>query len=128
MLPGRGQESAARSTPGRLATSNASLALGAKFPKRNRSSILVSLDGATDFDATEQYSASKLLAQLFLWELVDRMAARDVVVNLVDPGFVKGTESHDCFLMSWDIDPFAAVYHTAEGRQAASALWAETLE
>lgn len=66
MLPGLGQKSAAWSTPGRLAISNASLALGAELPKKNRSSILVSLDGATDFDATEQYSASKLLAQLFL--------------------------------------------------------------
>lgn len=36
MLPGLGQKSAARSTPGRLAISNASRSLGTKSPKRNR--------------------------------------------------------------------------------------------
>lgn len=30
---------------------------------------------------------------LFLWKLVDYISADDVVMNLVDPGYVKGTES-----------------------------------
>lgn len=66
MLPVPRQKSAGRSTPGRLAISNASRLLGTKFPKRNRFPLPLSLDGAADFDATKPCSASKLLAQLLL--------------------------------------------------------------
>lgn len=30
---------------------------------------------------------------LFLWRLSEYVSADDVIVNIVDPGFVKGTES-----------------------------------
>ncbi|OGM47779.1 hypothetical protein ABOM_003238 [Aspergillus bombycis] len=95
-------------------------------------------------------------------------AAEDVVVNLVDPGFTKGTqlhrevssvismviylakaatartvqdgastyvdatvvkgkEAHGCFLMDWQIRPFATVLYTPEGKQAIERLWHETM-
>ncbi|KAL1877490.1 putative secondary metabolism biosynthetic enzyme [Diaporthe australafricana] len=169
MIPVLKQNNAGRTTPGRLTISNASLALGAKFPNKNKSPLLASFDDAAQFETTEQYSASKLLAHLFLWELVEHVPDTDVIVNLADPGFVKGTEfgrdqsgaravaakvlgaiagrdhvagastyvdaavvkgreSHGCFLMSWDIKPFAAVCYTPEGKQASKRLWEETLK
>ncbi|KAK8011614.1 hypothetical protein PG990_010579 [Apiospora arundinis] len=169
MLPVFKQKSAGRNGPGRLTISNASLALAAKFTNKNALPLLASFDDPARFDSTEQYSASKLLAHLFLWELVEHVPSTDVVVNLADPGFVKGTDfgrdqsgmravaakllgavagrdhvtaastyvdavvvkgkdSHGCFLMSWDIKPFASVCYTAEGKQAAKRLWDETLK
>ncbi|KAH8807293.1 hypothetical protein F5884DRAFT_856877 [Xylogone sp. PMI_703] len=79
-------------TPGRLTIVNAALALAAKFPNRNKTPLLSSFDDPKSFDANDQYCSSKLLAHLFLYKLVDYVSADDVVVNLVDPGFVKGTE------------------------------------
>lgn len=51
----------------------------------------MSLDDALQFDPTEQYSASKLLAHRFLWELAERMPVTNVIVNPPEPGLVKGT-------------------------------------
>ncbi|KAK8117059.1 uncharacterized protein PG998_005340 [Apiospora kogelbergensis] len=92
MLPVFKQKSAGRNGPGRLTISNASLALAAKFANKNALPLLASFDDPARFDTTEQYSASKLLAHLFLWELVEHVPSTDVVVNLADPGFVKGTD------------------------------------
>lgn len=169
MLPVLRLKTAGRITPERLTASNASLALAAKSPDRNRLPLLASFDGASQSEPTEQYSASKLLAHLFLWELVKHVPAADVIVNLADPGFAKGTESgreqsgaravaarsigalpagdhavgastyidaavvkdkgsHVCFLMSWDLKPFAAICYTQEGKEAAKRLWEKTLK
>ncbi|KAK7718403.1 hypothetical protein SLS64_002357 [Diaporthe eres] len=86
-----GQKTAGRITPGRLTISNASLALVAKFPNKNKSALLASFDDASQFDPTEKYSASKLLPHLFPWELAERVPA-DAIVNLADPDSVRGTE------------------------------------
>jgi len=48
----------------------------------------------TPFNQGERYSTSKLLGHMFLYKLVDYVSPDDVIVNLVDPGFVKGTELH----------------------------------
>ncbi|KAF7587141.1 hypothetical protein BBP40_007669 [Aspergillus hancockii] len=78
--------------PDRLSIINSGLALNARFPHRKSSPLLSSYDNPKNFDWNEQYSASRLLAHLFMWKLVDYVSADDVVVNLVDPGFVKGTD------------------------------------
>ncbi|KAE8370547.1 hypothetical protein BDV27DRAFT_152139 [Aspergillus caelatus] len=155
-------------TPGRLSIVNSGTALFASFPHRKFSPLLPSYDDPKNFDWTEQYSASKLLGHMFMWKLADYVSADDVVVNLVDPGFTKGTqlqrgvsgvvslfmslakvatartvrdgastyldatvvkgkESHGCFLMDWQIRPFAAVLYTPEGKQAIERLWDETM-
>ena len=58
--------------------------------------LLPSFDDPSKFDASDRYNVSKLLLSMFLWKLTDLVSADDVVVNLVDPGFVTGTNlTHD---------------------------------
>lgn len=92
MLPVLRQKSAGRSTPGRLTISNAWFALGASPP--TGTSTPSWHPSTTPQTSTPQSSRAppKLLAYLFLWELTERVTATDVVVNLADPGFVKGAE------------------------------------
>jgi NAD(P)-dependent dehydrogenase (short-subunit alcohol dehydrogenase family) len=78
--------------PAHLAISSAALTLAAKFPQRDANPLLPALDDFKSFDRSESYNTSKLLAQMFLWNLVDYISADDVIVNLADPAFVKGTE------------------------------------
>ncbi|KIX02097.1 uncharacterized protein Z518_08036 [Rhinocladiella mackenziei CBS 650.93] len=40
------------------------------------------------------YSLSKLLGMMFIWKLEEYVSADDVIVNLVEPGFIKGTALH----------------------------------
>ncbi|KAF6233983.1 hypothetical protein HO173_007813 [Letharia columbiana] len=155
-------------TAGRLTIVNAALALAAKFPNRNEVPLLPSFDDPKYFDPIDRYNSSKVLAHMFLWKLVDYVSANDVIVNLPDPGFVKGTdltrdarggqkvaaalfgaitgrtkkdgastyldalvnkgsESHGCFIMSWQIHPFAGFLYTPEGKEITERLWEETL-
>jgi hypothetical protein len=39
----------------------------------------------------EVYNVSKTLMHAFMWKLVECVSAHDVIVNLVDSGFVNGT-------------------------------------
>jgi NAD(P)-dependent dehydrogenase (short-subunit alcohol dehydrogenase family) len=132
--------------PARLTIVSAALTLGAKFPNRDANPLLPSFDNPETFGREDNYNSSKLLAHMFLWKLVDYVSADDVVVNLADPAWCKGTEivrdvqggmkvavklfgvltgrtktvgascfidavvnkgkeSHECFLMSWQIHP-----------------------
>jgi NAD(P)-dependent dehydrogenase (short-subunit alcohol dehydrogenase family) len=81
-------------SPGRLTMSTAMLSITAKFANKNENPLLPSFDDKKYFDSMDIYSTSKLLGQLFVWKLTDFVSADDVVVNLVEPGFVKGTELH----------------------------------
>ena len=77
--------------PGRISIISSGLAFMAKFHNRTASPLLPSFDDANNFNGTEQYNTSKLLGMMFLYKLVDYVSADDVVVNVVDPGYVKGT-------------------------------------
>lgn len=77
---------------GRLTIVNAALSLAAKFPNRKEVPLLPSFDDPKYFDAIDRYNSSKVLAQMFVWKLVDYISANDVIVNLPDPSFVKGTD------------------------------------
>lgn len=79
-------------TPGRLTLINSALAFSAKFKNRDTSPLLPSFDDPKAFDPQEYYNVSKLLGQMFLWKLVDYVSADDVIVNLVCPGAVGGTQ------------------------------------
>jgi NAD(P)-dependent dehydrogenase (short-subunit alcohol dehydrogenase family) len=79
-------------TAGRLAIVNSGLALAAKFSNRDEVPLLPSFDDPKHFDSVDRYNSSKALAHMFLWKLVDYVSADDVIVNLPDPGFVKGTD------------------------------------
>lgn len=80
------------SEPLHLTIVNAALSLAAKFPNRDANPILPSFDDPKAFDQQENYNSSKLLAHMFLWRLVDYVSANDVIVNLADPAWCKGTE------------------------------------
>jgi NAD(P)-dependent dehydrogenase (short-subunit alcohol dehydrogenase family) len=82
--------------PGRLTIVNSGLAVNAAFPNSKEIPLLPSFDDPKNpaWDANTRYACSKLLGHLFLWKLIDFVSADDVVVNLVDPGFCKGTELH----------------------------------
>ncbi|KUL90964.1 hypothetical protein ZTR_00809 [Talaromyces verruculosus] len=137
--------------PAHLTIVNSMLSLGVTVSNKNGISLFQSFDNPRNFSAVQQYNLTKLLAHMFLWDLVDYISADDVIVNLVDPAFVKGTdllrevpgpdgasciidamvskgkESHGCFLMSWKIHPFAAMLYTPEGTVLRQRLWEETL-
>ncbi|KIX92105.1 uncharacterized protein Z520_12189 [Fonsecaea multimorphosa CBS 102226] len=77
--------------PGRLSIVSSGLALVAKIPPSEQG-VFKALDEPDKFNPMTNYSVSKLLAHMFLYQLQDKVSANDVVVNLVDPGYVKGTQ------------------------------------
>jgi NAD(P)-dependent dehydrogenase (short-subunit alcohol dehydrogenase family) len=85
-------KSKSQGSPSRLSIVNAALSLLAKFPNRTDSPFLAFFDNPKNFAPPNQYCSSKAMAHMFLYKLVDFVNADDVIVNLVDPGLVKGTE------------------------------------
>ncbi|KAF5010168.1 hypothetical protein FDECE_3661 [Fusarium decemcellulare] len=78
--------------PGRLTIVNSGTARGATISEPNDVPILVSLDDKTrPWKPVERYAVTKLLAHLFIINLVQYVDPGDVIVNLVDPGLVKDT-------------------------------------
>ncbi|KAH6634661.1 hypothetical protein B0J18DRAFT_26769 [Chaetomium sp. MPI-SDFR-AT-0129] len=86
--------------PGRLTiVSSGGVFAGAKLPNRGERPFLASFDtppSATQpFDVQERYFGSKALGHLFFVRLLPYLPpASEVIVNLVDPGFCKGTQLH----------------------------------
>jgi NAD(P)-dependent dehydrogenase (short-subunit alcohol dehydrogenase family) len=78
--------------PAHLTIVSAALTLAAKFPNRDANPLLPSFDDPKSFDREENYNSSKLLAHMFLWKLVDYVSADDVIVNLADPAWCRGTD------------------------------------
>lgn len=85
------KSTSASSEPGRISIVGSGLAFQAKFRNRTASPLLASFDDSKSFDVLDQYNTSKLLGMMFLWKLDEYVSADDVVINLVDPGFVNGT-------------------------------------
>lgn len=77
--------------PARLTIVSAALTLNAKFPNRAANPLFPSLDDPKGYDGTVSYDTSKLLAHFFMWNLVDYISADDVIVNLADPAWCRGT-------------------------------------
>ncbi|KAF5677627.1 short-chain dehydrogenase reductase family [Fusarium heterosporum] len=79
--------------PPRLTTVNSLTAHLCKFPTRDERPLLAAFDNPsiTPWDSQERYGVSKLLNQLFLVKLCDKVNPNDVVINMVDPGLTKGT-------------------------------------
>ncbi|KAK7955661.1 uncharacterized protein PG986_004883 [Apiospora aurea] len=79
----------------RLITLGSATARNAKFPNRVQRPLLPSFDGITDdspWDPNDRYAVSKLLCQLTLERVAARYVdARDVVVVMLEPGWVRGT-------------------------------------
>lgn len=136
---------------GRLSIVNSGSVYHAKLPNRDKRPFLKSFDdlAVQPWNAMERYMSSKVLGMLFFVRLVEHLPPpEELVVNLVDPGFskgselgreagpvlrafvsvaqtltarsladaawtyvdavaVKGKESHGCYVMDWDIKPYA---------------------
>ncbi|KAF3153700.1 hypothetical protein TWF225_010665 [Orbilia oligospora] len=80
-------------SPGRLTVISSALANIAVLPEHKSTAILTALDDPKNF-GNPTYGSSKLLGHYFLWKLMDLeyVKAEDVVINLIEPGFLKGTE------------------------------------
>ncbi|KAK0613917.1 short-chain dehydrogenase [Immersiella caudata] len=159
------------SSPGRLTIVNSGTAYNPKFPNRNTRPFLASFDDPNTWVSTVQYPASKALGHLFMARLLDHLPAGledEVIINLVDPGYCKGTglhrdakgvlafvlqlsktltarsqqdgawtyvdaavtkgkESHGCFVMDFEIKPFASLVYDPAGKEVMDALWDETM-
>ena len=75
-----------------LSIVSAALTLAATFPERKYNPILPAFSDPKLFDNQQTYNSSKLLAHMFLWNLVDYVSADDVIISLADPAWCKGTE------------------------------------
>lgn len=80
--------------PSHLSIINAALSLAASFPNRDKDPLLASFDDQATYHPQGQYMSTKVLAHMFVWKLVDYVSADDVIVNLADPAWCKGTELH----------------------------------
>jgi NAD(P)-dependent dehydrogenase (short-subunit alcohol dehydrogenase family) len=78
--------------PGRLTIVSSGTALIAKFPQREATSILDAMDDEKMYDTVDSYAVTKELGHFWLLKLAQFVKKEDVVVNLVDPGLVKGTQ------------------------------------
>ncbi|KAL1860408.1 hypothetical protein VTK73DRAFT_7354 [Phialemonium thermophilum] len=85
--------------PGRLTIVNSGTSLYAKFPNHKERPLLKSFDDTSilPWDMEERYWSSKLIGQLFLIKLFPYVDPDDVIVNMVDPGLVRGTGLHRDF-------------------------------
>jgi NAD(P)-dependent dehydrogenase (short-subunit alcohol dehydrogenase family) len=100
--------------PGRLSIINSGTARGAKLSIPEGSHVLPALDDPRSFNAIERYAVSKMLAHLFMINLVRYVRAEDVVVNLVDPGMVKDTALQR--FAPWPVAAFFYCFKGAMGR------------
>jgi NAD(P)-dependent dehydrogenase (short-subunit alcohol dehydrogenase family) len=78
--------------PPKITWASAALTLIAKFPNRAADPLFPSFDDPKQFNPQEQYNSSKVMAHMFLWKLVDYVRSEDVVMNLADPAWVRGTD------------------------------------
>ncbi|RSL53400.1 hypothetical protein CEP54_010428 [Fusarium duplospermum] len=85
------KEKAPDGRPGRLTVVSSGRSMHAKFPESKASPIIPAFDDKNAFDGAERYNTTKFLLHLWIYNLVDYVSPDDVVVNLVDPGFCKGT-------------------------------------
>lgn len=92
LLPILKRKSAGKQSP-RLVIVNSLTAHMCKAPNREIRPFLPSFDdtAVTPFDAEERYGVSKMVNQLFIVELANRVSPEDVIINMVDPGLTKGT-------------------------------------
>ncbi|KAI1125893.1 hypothetical protein F5Y10DRAFT_294274 [Nemania abortiva] len=77
--------------PAHLTIASAALTLVCPFAQKDKTPLFPALDDPKNFDRRDSYETSKVLAQMFLWNLVDYVSADDVIINLADPAFVRGT-------------------------------------
>lgn len=77
--------------PGRLSIVGSDTAYTTRIEIPLSRAVIASLDMEDGYRGMEQYSQTKLLLVMFVSKLVGFVDARNVVVNVVHPGLIKGT-------------------------------------
>ncbi|TKA73233.1 hypothetical protein B0A55_06051 [Friedmanniomyces simplex] len=83
--------------PGRLSIVSSGLALASRFSNHDAVPLIPSFDKLGPFSVMagqERYSTTKTMECMFVYKLSQLVAADEVIVNAVDPGFTKGTALH----------------------------------
>ncbi|KAL2829427.1 hypothetical protein BDW59DRAFT_178400 [Aspergillus cavernicola] len=75
--------------PGRLSFVSSDTPAWAKFKEQTSIPILPAFDNQTSFEWSDRYGTSKLLGQLFLRELAERVPSSVAIVNATNPGLCK---------------------------------------
>ncbi|KAF8849033.1 NAD(P)-binding protein [Acephala macrosclerotiorum] len=73
---------------------------------------------------------TKGVVKFVMW-LAEGIAGRTMEVgasSYVDAAVVKGVESHGCFVMDWEVKPFANMVYETEGKVVIDRLWEETMD
>lgn len=111
--------------PGRMTIVASGLALTSKFPNRDANPLLPSFDVPADWsaaDAMERYSVSKTLVIMFLQRLAEIIDPSVVIVNTIEPGFIKGSG------LQKNVPPLlraiTAVVKSLTGRTTQQGAWA----
>jgi NAD(P)-dependent dehydrogenase (short-subunit alcohol dehydrogenase family) len=80
-------------TPGRLSVVSSGTVFFTSFSNSQQQPLLKSFDNLETSPAPglNNYGATKMLGQMFVYKLEDYVSADDVIVNLVDPGMTRGT-------------------------------------
>jgi len=80
---------------GHLCITTSALGYTATFQNRNADPLIPSFDIKPEkwgiADLSERYAVAKLLGQLLMVKLKDCVSSDDVIVNLVEPGYIRGT-------------------------------------
>jgi NAD(P)-dependent dehydrogenase (short-subunit alcohol dehydrogenase family) len=79
--------------PGRIVIVNSDTAAWAAFAEQSSKPLLPAFKvKMAKWDGQERYSTSKLLGQLFLTELAERIPASDVIITCANCGLCKGSD------------------------------------
>ena len=78
-------------SPGRLTVVGSDMALGVKM-EEPAGSILDAVDSPVGFDGMDQYAKTKLFLIMLVAKLADAVSQEDVIVNVVNPSGVRGTD------------------------------------
>ena len=109
--------------PGRLTIVSSGTALFAKLSNRDKRPFLASFDDPEiyPFDPRDRYFSSKMLGHLFFVRMLEYLNPDDVIVNLIEPGLVKGTglQRDATGLISWVFAAWKAFW----GRSLDDGAW-----
>ncbi|KAI1350306.1 NAD(P)-binding protein [Xylaria sp. FL0043] len=81
--------------PGRMVMVNSEVASWPKFKEQDSVPLLAALDQKSNFQNQDRYFTSKLLCQLFLFELVKRIPPTVAVINAPNPGLCISSLSRE---------------------------------
>lgn len=88
------KEKRPKGRPAHLTIVSSALAQTAKFTNQTADPLIPSFDDPTKWNisvAADRYATSKLLGQMFVVKIKDFVSSDDVVVNCVEPGFMRAT-------------------------------------